>query len=749
MAQDHAAEVAKLKHDAREKAVTQAALVEQLKRDVHDKAASIATLKHKVEELERLASSRKPQPVVEDPRVAEGLAREHALTSQLAEIAAREHTLNTHLEAAKSIEHSLTVQLTSVTNLVADRDHAVAEGLRREHDLNERLREATEALGLAGPKLEAQIAEAAAALAAQEAEWSGKMAETVAQTTAQEQALQAKIEELSHITPAREVELVGQLEAATASATEWEQKHKETTEALAVAEKTLAETNTKLSEANVHLTDLRELKAAKDALISSEEARIKDLEEQTATLKTTIAETAAAVAAQVADLNTKLAVATAEANTTGDAKTAAEAQVILLTNEVTRLTDLCAKTQTDGEDRAAQLLSMTDKATADLEAATLHLTAVQAELATAQAAIQAGEGVIADLRAQIEGLRQNIADKDAAAKKFAEERAAEVSAASAELVKVMGEVAAAGEANTKLTASNLSLNDTIKAKDGEIATLTDTIAKLRVEATDRATLMDNLRVQLAATQAAMAETEAVLAVKSDKLDSTLADHSANVLLLDNTKAQLEAVAQELAKHEAQEALLANLSADNTSLARIHRDLVIYKRKCFNLTQEAHANNAVIDRLSKQIDETEATTRVLLQKQHKQLTDAHAKETHLLKEMVRSAQQDAANCRLRFQRDGSAGFTSSLLFHFFKSVYLVIQVSDSNVKQKTMVLQTNLVTNVLIPSLPRTRLITRACFERLRTKPHRSQDGLAFIIDCIASALAGRPATLAGDQHEHW
>jgi hypothetical protein len=298
---------------------------------------------------------------------------------------------------------------------------------------------------------------------------------------------------------------------------------------------------------------------------------------------------------------------------------------------------------------------MTDKATADLEAATLHLTEVQAQLATAQAAIQTGEGVIAELRAQIEGLNQTIADKDAAAKTFAEERAAEVSAASTELVKVMGEVAAAGETNTKLTVSNQSLSDTIKSKDGEIANLTETIAKLRQEAVDRATLLDNLRVQLTATQAAMAETEAVLAVKSNKLDSTLADHAATVLLMDHTKAKLEDVAQELAKHEAKEALLANLSADNTSLARIHRDLVIYKRKCFNLTQEAHANNVVIDRLSKQIDETEATTRTLLQKQHKQLSEAHAKEMHLLKEMVRSAQQDATNCRIRYQHSG--GFTS--------------------------------------------------------------------------------------------
>ncbi len=69
---------------------------------------------------------------------------------------------------------------------------------------------------------------------------------------------------------------------------------------------------------------------------------------------------------------------------------------------------------------------------------------------------------------------------------------------------------------------------------------------------------------------------------------------------------------------------------------------------------------------------------------------------------------------------SASVAKTVLFvgHFFESVYLVMQVSDSNDHKRAMVLQTIFVMNIS-PSLvpPRTRMLTYSC-PRTSTKNHQ-------------------------------
>jgi hypothetical protein len=59
---------------------------------------------------------------------------------------------------------------------------------------------------------------------------------------------------------------------------------------------------------------------------------------------------------------------------------------------------------------------------------------------------------------------------------------------------------------------------------------------------------------------------------------------------------------------------------------------------------------------------------------------------------------------------------SFLFGHFESIYLVIEVSDCNDTQSTIVLQSIFVLNMFASLVPCTRLITYSRHKRLRTKP---------------------------------
>jgi hypothetical protein len=61
-------------------------------------------------------------------------------------------------------------------------------------------------------------------------------------------------------------------------------------------------------------------------------------------------------------------------------------------------------------------------------------------------------------------------------------------------------------------------------------------------------------------------------------------------------------------------------------------------------------------------------------------------------------------------------SGSLLYHFFESMYLVIQVSDSNDKKKTIVHQPVLVMNMFTSLVPCIRLITQSCLETSTIEP---------------------------------
>ena len=62
------------------------------------------------------------------------------------------------------------------------------------------------------------------------------------------------------------------------------------------------------------------------------------------------------------------------------------------------------------------------------------------------------------------------------------------------------------------------------------------------------------------------------------------------------------------------------------------------------------DNELIAKMTKSIDEAESTTAAMLKKQRDDLLEQQRLESHLLKEMARSAQKDAHNVRLRFHQE---------------------------------------------------------------------------------------------------
>jgi hypothetical protein len=81
---------------------------------------------------------------------------------------------------------------------------------------------------------------------------------------------------------------------------------------------------------------------------------------------------------------------------------------------------------------------------------------------------------------------------------------------------------------------------------------------------------------------------------------------------------------------------------------------------------------------------------------------------------------------RIPRNFSSKVLRLFLSHFFESVYLVIQLSDANDKQRTIVLQTVLVMNMFSSSCSCTWLMKRMhAVERSANEPHTGSHALEY------------------------